>query len=87
MSRSQSVDCRDHFQPVAGSLALGPKLIAGAAEKGDIPGPQCLFKGFPIHEAQHQHFAAARILHDGGQQPLHFVEINFLVHRVSKVVR
>ena len=67
---------RDHFQPVAGSLALGPKLVAGAAEKCDVPGPQCLLKRFPIHEAQHQHFAAARILHNGGQQPLHLVEIN-----------
>ena len=69
---------RDHFEAVAGGLALGPKLVAGAAEKSDIAGPQRLFKRFPIHEAQHQHLAAGRILHDGGQQPLHFVEIDFL---------
>ena len=38
---------RDHFEPVAGSLSLGPKLVAGAAEKRDISGPQGLFKAPP----------------------------------------
>jgi hypothetical protein len=79
----------DYFEPVAGSLALGPKLIASAAEKRDIPGPQRLFKRFTIHEAKHEHFATARILHNGRQQSLHFVEINFPVrllygHKFSK---
>ncbi len=60
---------RDHFQPVAGGLTLGPKLVAGAAEKRDVAGPQRLFERLAIHEAQHQHLAAGCILHDGGQQP------------------
>ena len=69
---------RNHFEPVAGSLTLGPKLVAGAAEKRDVSGPQRLLKGLPIHEAQHQHLAAGCVLHNRGQQPLHLVEINFL---------
>ncbi len=35
---------RNYFEPVAGSLTLGPKLVASAAEKRDISGPQCLVK-------------------------------------------
>ena len=82
-----AIGCRrDHFQPVAGCLALGPKLVASAAEECDVPRPQRLFKRLPVHKAQHQHLAAAGILHNGGQQPLHFVEINFLVHRFSRFV-
>ena len=72
----------DYLQPIARGLALGPKLVAGAAEKSNVPGPQRLLKRVPIHKTQHQDLAAGRILHDGGKQPLHLVEINLLVHAV-----
>ena len=43
---------------------------------------QRLLKRFAIHEAQHQHFAAGGILHDGRKQPLHLVEIDLLRHPI-----
>ena len=30
-----------------------------------------------VHEAEHQDFAVAGVLHDCGSQALHFVEVNF----------
>ena len=82
---------RDHLQPVARGLTLGPKLVAGAAEKSDVAGPQGLLKRLAIHEAQHQNLAVGRILHDGGQQALHLVEVDLClssrsVHAFSNVL-
>src|SRR5882724_1846465 len=81
---------RNHLEPVAGGLTLGPKLVAGAAEKRDEAHLEGLLKGLAIHESEHEHFAAGRILHDGWQQPLHLVEIdlflvNLFVHALSKL--
>src|SRR5215475_11056979 len=68
---------RYHFQTVARGLAFRPKLIAGAAEKGDISnflGPRpCL----SVHEPEHEDFAVSGILYDGRHQTLHLVEVKF----------
>src|SRR5205807_837125 len=64
-----------HHEAVSGAFALEPEFVARAAEEGRISGlhraPECLL----IHEAEHEHAAACRVLNDGGNEPAEFVEI------------
>ena len=59
--------------------------MAGAAVIMGLTGGQGAFTGLPIHEGQHEHLAAGRVLHDGRQQPAHFVEIQgyLLAHNLN----
>ena len=77
---------RYQFEAVAGGLALRPQLVAGTAEKSNVAGPERLLERFPIHEAEHQNLVAVGVLHDGGQQPLHLVEIKLFAHGFSRFV-
>src|SRR5438105_14230498 len=76
---------RYQLEAVAGGLALRPKLVAGTAEKSNVPTPERQLERLPIHEAEHEHLAAGRVLHDGGQKPLHFVEVNLSIHALSRI--
>jgi hypothetical protein len=71
---------RKNFQPISGSLALSPKLIASPAEKCDVPARQRARKGLLIHETQHQHLLAVLVLNNGRHQSLHLFEIDLYVH-------
>ena len=68
---------RYQLEAVAGGLALRPKLVAGTAEKSNVPTPERLLERLPIHEAEHEHLAARCVLHDGGREPL---LIEFEIH-------
>src|SRR5579872_566562 len=67
----------NNFQPVARSFAFGPKLITGSTIKRHVTEGLGALPRFTIHESEHEDFAAARVLHDGGNQTLHFFEVNF----------
>jgi hypothetical protein len=67
----------NYFQAIAGSFALGPKLVASAAVKRHVPQGLSAIPCCIVHEAEHKDFAVAGILHDCWNQALHFVEVNF----------
>src|SRR5579863_8621326 len=66
----------DDAEAIAAGFALHPELLAGAAPESDEAG----FKGFGItdgvEKTHHQHFAGARILHDAGDEAVHFVKVD-----------
>jgi len=72
-----------HLQHVARGLALGPKLVAAAAEERDAALGERAAQRFGIHVAQHQHAAAAGILHDRGQQAAALVPVELRERGVS----
>src|SRR5262245_34593795 len=55
---------------MTGGLALGPQGLASAAVEHDAAARERAFERFPVHVAEHQHLAVARVLHDCGQQPV-----------------
>src|SRR6185437_13855029 len=61
----------------SGRFALSPELVAGSAVKGHVPKGLSAIPCVIVHEAEHQDFAAAGVLHNCGNQALHFVEVNF----------
>src|SRR5439155_26124125 len=63
-------------EPVAGRLALGPQLVARAAEECHIAGLARDVPGFLVHEPDHQHVAAPLVLHDRRYEPVKFREIH-----------
>ena len=65
-----------HLKLVAGGLALHPQLVAGAAEEGGKAGLLGEGQRFFVHEADHEHFLALRILNDRRNQPVQFREIH-----------
>src|SRR5580698_10002631 len=71
---------RHHSQPVSRTLALGPELIASAAEKSHISSLGCSHKSVPIHKSHHQNFPARGVLRHRGQQATHLFEIQFPTH-------
>ena len=53
-----------------GGVALAPVLAAAAAPVGRAAGRQGPVQRLVVHPADHQHLAAAVLLHDGGHQAL-----------------
>ena len=66
----------DDAQPVAAGLALGPELLAGAAPEGDEACLQCFAIAFIIEKADHEDFSGSGVLHNAGNEPVHFCEVN-----------
>lgn len=66
----------DEAQAISAGLALCPELIASAAVEGYIAAAQGKVEGLAIHEPHHEHIAVVGILHDGGCETLHLVEVD-----------
>ncbi len=60
---------------MTGALALGPQPTLAAAPKGDSAGRQRRGERLAIHVSQHEHRAAAGVLHDGRQQAVALVPV------------
>src|SRR5215467_14923327 len=71
---------RNHSQPVSGSLALGPQLVAGTAEECHISILARAFECKLVHKAQHQDLSRVRILNDGGDKALHLFKVDIGIH-------
>src|SRR5687768_5551569 len=65
-------------EAVARRLALGPQRIARAAEERGVAGLACSRVGLLVHEADHQHVAAGRVLYDSRNEAVEFAEIHRL---------
>ena len=76
VSSSQSMNICCDREPVARRLALGPQRVARAAEEGHVAGRLGDRPRLFVHEADHQHFAARRVLHDRGNESVQFGEIH-----------
>jgi hypothetical protein len=65
-----------NFETVAGRFAFGPQRVARAAEERDVA---ALTRDLPraiVHEADHEHFAAGRILYDCRDQPVQLGKVH-----------
>src|SRR5262245_35602510 len=65
-----------HREPIPRRLALRPQRIACPAEKRDVSRLPRQLPGLVVHEPDHQHFAAVRVLHDRWNQPPQLREIH-----------
>jgi len=65
---------RFHASQVAGSFALGPKLIAAATEECGKSTLQGFLQRLTVHEANHEYCSALGILEHDREQSMHFVE-------------
>ena len=63
-------------QAIAAGFALHPKLLASAAPKSHEACFYCLGIAFRIQKAQHQDLPGSRVLHDAGDEAVHFVKID-----------
>ena len=66
----------DNAQAVATGFTLHPELLASAAPEGDessLKGPGV---ADGVEEAEHQDLTRGIVLHDAGDEPVHFAEIN-----------
>ena len=75
------MEAGDDAQAVAAGLALHPELLAGARVEGDEAAGEGALERFGIDEAEHKDVAVVGVLNDGGDEAVHFVEIN--IHSFS----
>ncbi len=71
----------DDAQAVAAGLALHPELVAGAAPEGDEAGLERLLVAHFVQEAEHQHLAGLRVLHDAGDEAVGLGKVDLWVVR------
>jgi hypothetical protein len=64
-----------HFQEIAGAFALGPEPALAATPEGNPSLLLGLLQGLGIHVAEHEHFLAHRILHNGGHKAVGFGKV------------
>src|SRR5579862_8251348 len=64
-----------HDEFVAGALSLEPKLVPASAPERCEPGLDRLGPSLFVHECDHEHLEANRILHDRGHQPARFFKV------------
>lgn len=69
----------DNVQEISAFLAFGPKAVPRAAEEGHLAALHGAAIRFLVHKAQHQHFGRVGILYDGGNKPVHFIEVQIHV--------
>jgi len=65
---------------VAGAFALGPKLLARAAEKRDVARGERLVERFAIHVANHEDTFGISVLDNGRYQAILLVKIEKFAH-------
>src|SRR5580658_2314048 len=67
---------RNNAQAIAAGLALHPQLLASAAPKSDEARLQRGGVTDRVEKTQHQHLASSGVLHDSGDQSIHFFEVD-----------
>jgi hypothetical protein len=71
---------RNQTQAVARAFALGPEFVPRSAEERHISALQGTLHRSTIHESHHQDFPIGGVLHDGGYEATHLVEVEFPTH-------
>ena len=66
------------FEKVPGSLAFFPQPVLAAAEEHDTAARQRREQRFAVHVAEHQHRAAAGVLHHGRDESIALGEVHFV---------
>src|SRR4029453_156103 len=73
-----------HLQAVSRRFPLGPQFSAASAEERGEAGGARDGQRFFVHEANHQHFAAAVVLNDCRYQSIEFAKVHLKSWKTKK---